>query len=75
MWHCVCTCSIVRLNCVTAVYVVLLTNSSGLALGELTHVLLYVSQTKVLVCDGLIQSHLVTRETSAGCVHLVSLPA
>ena len=34
-----------------------------------------LSQTKVLVCDGPIQSHLITRETSAGHVPLVSLLA
>ena len=33
-----------------------------------------LSRTKVFVHDGLIQSHLVTRETSAGCIPLVSLP-
>ena len=33
----------------------------------------YLSRTKVLVRDGPIQSHLVTRETSAGHVPLVSL--
>ena len=34
-----------------------------------------LSQTKVLVRDRLIQSHLVTKETSVGCVPLVSLQA
>ena len=32
-----------------------------------------LSRTKVLVHDGLMQSHFATRETSAGCVPLVSL--